>query len=936
MKQLLKPVWVYVTVAIPAAVLFFLYGSAFQVIRSLLDKGVMTAWISFGSVLLALTLSFCGYAMYCQLKRKTLDPRFGFFLVAGFVAFIYVFLFNSTKIIPLNVPQWMLYEGDLILYVFTFFMPGIAYGLLLCVMWFTPEGKDYKTPVNIIFLVAIPVSWYIAFHVLMPAFSNLHNTVILEHSALILFISSTLVFLFFLVRIFYLVIIHRDFTEKGILLLVQIPFLIILPVLCFVINNTQGSLTGGLFGDFSNPAYYVYAVVNGILFIIPDFSNKAGRLFLLFLRSLTYPLVIYFFCVLLPFFPLSIVAILAIGFGFLMLTPIVVMILATYRILNDFRFLSGHYHKAVAVMVFLIGFAVIPATVAGKFSYDKSNLRKALDYLYASDYSSLSSEGINVQRFIKTMDAIKANKQMQGRRPVKRKPYISPFFEWFVLDNLTLSEKKLRQIDLVFTDTSDIKTEGSRRERLSRPAAFPPKCVSLRTEETDTSSSHASTWIHMEIENGPTDTTEYSTSFTVPEGCWISDYYLEINGKREYGILAEKKTATWVYQQITTRERRDPGILFYSEGNNRLTLRIFPFASKEKRKTGFRIEHIEPCSFTVDGIKALSALPKITPSNPIAAEGQLGWAIPAAYKSTLPLVSRQPYYHFIIDCSKSTLDQTDEYIGKIDEFLKNNGHMKKPVFTLMNYTGKTVVQENWKEELKKYPKEGGFFLEKALKAIVLQLMDEKDNTYPVPVVVTDDIENAVILGDFSGFHTLIPELGQFVVLNTKGTVTARTFERPNAVAQFTGINASPTRIWSGTGGNSAYLPDDGKMSIVPTISTKPVTVALSGKDKWNTGLAINLMEMNLAIFPRDLDRKWLAIIKAGFASNILSRQTTFIVLENEAQKLALIKKQKTVLDSKKALDIGEEHRMSEPPIIYLLMALFFYFLWRQRRRAHHG
>jgi hypothetical protein len=920
MNQFLRPVWVYLVTALPAAILLFLFGGAYQVVGSLLSKENKLLWVVFGTCLILMNLAFCGYALYQQIRREKIKPALGFCIVGGYIPFLYLFLYNASRVIPFNVPQWMLYEGDLTLYVFTFLMPGIGYGLFLLMLWLTPADKKHSKALNVIPLVGVPAFWYLFYQVGL--------SVVIEadwamHAFLILLIISTTVFLLFLIRLAYLTFV-RGWKSEALSVVAKSIVLLVLPITGLIFNKNFESFSGGggFFGDFSHPVFYVLAVLNGLLYIVPSPEHKLLRTVLFIGRSITYSFVVYFFFVLLPFFPLSVIAIIALGFGFLMLTPIIVMLVTTNILLKDIRYLTGQYSRYVPILLFVIGFMVIPVWMVIRFAQDKASLHRALEYVYSPDVSDITSKGPDPRGLMKTIEAIRANKDMRGRRPVQRKPYISPFFEWFVLDNLTLSDQKLKNLEMVFTDASDTTTAAIGRESLASPASDPPRIGKVTTDE-ESSRGFQSTWVHLDITNGSSNSTEYTTSFTLPEGCWISDYYLEIGGKREYGILAEKKAATWVYQQITTRERRDPGILFYTEGKNRIAFRVFPFSAQETRRTGFRVDHIEPFRFSIDGMQISSAMPANPVQTVVRAADGLGYVILSKVKNSLPIVNRTPYFHFIIDCSKSAEGNVAEFKTRIDSFLaRQNFIASAPVVTLMNYRGKTVAGLSWKEEYERFPKSGGFFLERALKSALFEAYEKQEGTFPIPVVLSDELEQAVVAGDFSGFMGLVPEVDRFFVLGSDGGLTAHPFAK-SFLTEATVVGdlhpSIPTRVWM-QNANCFYLPDDSTLSIVPLIQPKPALPSING-DRWQAGLQLRLFETVCELCPRDADRNWLAAVKGSFASHVLTRTTSFIALENEAQRQALLKKQKTVLNARKALDIGEEQRMSEPSF-WIILGVF--------------
>ena len=95
------------------------------------------------------------------------------------------------------------------------------------------------------------------------------------------------------------------------------------------------------------------------------------------------------------------------------------------------------------------------------------------------------------------------------------------------------------------------------------------------------------------------------------------------------------------------------------------------------------------------------------------------------------------------------------------------------------------------------------------------------------------------------------------------------------------------------------------------------------------------MWMNMELFPSKTEGNSLSLIKQSFRTGIMIPLTSFIALENEAQRQALLRKQERVLSANKSLDIGEESEMSEPGmaimIIVLLLAALFIQIGKHRR-----
>ncbi|MCG8572786.1 MAG: hypothetical protein MJB14_21855, partial [Spirochaetes bacterium] len=75
------------------------------------------------------------------------------------------------------------------------------------------------------------------------------------------------------------------------------------------------------------------------------------------------------------------------------------------------------------------------------------------------------------------------------------------------------------------------------------------------------------------------------------------------------------------------------------------------------------------------------------------------------------------------------------------------------------------------------------------------------------------------------------------------------------------------------------------------------------------------------------DRLWFSLFQQSIQLNTLSRVTSFVVLENQAQEIMLKKKQEQVLSAKKTLDASDEIiEMSEPHLFFLLILFLLFIL----------
>lgn len=152
--------------------------------------------------------------------------------------------------------------------------------------------------------------------------------------------------------------------------------------------------------------------------------------------------------------------------------------------------------------------------------------------------------------------------------------------------------------------------------------------------------------------SGRTDTQEAIYTFFLPEGGVVTALSLWIEGKEEPGILTARSRAKEAYNTIVGRERRDPAVVFWQEGNQ-VRVRVFPVTREMPRQ--FRIGVTAPLSLQeqtlayenvrFDGPSALTASERDTvffAGNGVFAE------TPALFKnetSGAAITYKGPYHH---------------------------------------------------------------------------------------------------------------------------------------------------------------------------------------------------------------------------------------------------------------------------------------------------
>lgn len=930
MKNLLNPKWLLLINTAPLLLLFSLLLAKYQVIESMLTSTHLYYWKFYGGILALIGITNLIYTSYLIGKKRSVAPFYGLVALPIYILFLYSYGNNIDAIIPFNIPQW-LFPEHLLLYVGTFLMPTLAYALFILVYHFTPMDEQQRAGSNFLYAVLIPFSWYMFSQLIMPFWQPVDSE-FMGHIMIIGIIMGTVLFLFFLIRGIYVISVKKAEKWRPYALAWKIPIAIIFPLLGLALNNGligfKYSYGSGIFGDFADSSFYILAILNGILLCLPNLSNFPYRLGLFIGRASTFAYTFYFFLVFLPYLPLSVIAILALGTGFLMLTPLVLFVIHINELSHDFAYLQQQLSKKFIWSIALMGFTIIPLFITGAYLKDRQNLHQALDYLYHTNYEKIYE--IDAKALAHTLHRINSNKE--GGRDFDfghHTPYLSSWYTWLVLDNLTLSDTKINQMERVFlgeasfsTGTENIQNEGVDISQVSTRTEYIPDQDAWRT------------WVDLEISNNSENSwiSEYATTIELPTGCWISDYYLYVGDRKEMGILAEKKTAMWIFSQIRGTNR-DPGLLHYLTGN-KVAFRVFPFAEHEVRKTGIEFIHKRPLTLQIDEHTIQLGNPE--DSSPFAAISTPHVDFITAHRKTsLDTIQRQAYYHFMLDVSKGKEEAIGEYKERISALVAKNylGQSLHKISLINTYAKTFEMNEDWEKQLASQSVEGGFYLERAIKEALIVHYKKKEFYYPVFVVVTENMYEAVLDKDFADLQFSFPEGGQFYHLQEDGALATHSLIKNPQFADTTKANPSLTKAviaYPNKENPLAFLPNDNQASFVLREDKFRLSSDEIKPKDWATALNIAGKRRVHQLYPQLAEKEWLSSIRSSFLSRILTPSTAYIVVETAAQKEMLFQKQKQVLNGNKSLDLGEDMtRMSEPGFWLLLLLFGTFLLWRK-------
>jgi hypothetical protein len=936
MKNFLSPWWVIGVVIIPHLLLVGLFWSSYYVIASHLTPLNLIYWTNYGLSLGLITVGSAIYATFCFVKKRVLHAGFGIVTLISHSAILGAFLQDSSQIIPSGIPPWVFIDGDLGLYVYTLLMPAALYGLILSVVVFTPKVYETNTFLNFLWAIMIPIFCYILVAGTPFLRMNFSESIFMRHLSVIFLVLLVLAFLFYSVRFFYVLILKQYALVKREPLFWKILFLFIAPLLGLYFNDRFEHI----FGDFGKFDIYLIALCNGLLLCLPTFGNQRLRLILFALRSVGFAYIVYFTLVFMPFLPLVLPAVLIYGLGILMLMPLVNFIMQGYTLSQDYVYLRQAWNIGLLRTVFVVGFATLPALLLWECAKDRENLHKALAYLYETDFQTkaptIDDDAIAqvLQNVSNTKDRRGGNLMMNNKGQM---PYISAFYRWYVLGRLTLSDEKINELSQVFLGKEFIQNTPSNR---TAPNNTQVVLDSLWTETTYHSETQTySTWLHTKTRNlSELPMQEFRTEFHLPQGVWISDYYLDLpNGTREKGILAERKAATWIYQQITA-VRRDPGILEYNS-NGKVTWRIFPYLAGEVRTSGIQFLHKEPLkkpkspplqragdSTQRSGIKNIALEIDSSAVKEILLEKGAIRYIPASMKANLPIVTRPLQYFFVLNNGKESTNKTAFYIQQVKQTVAENHINPQHVqIVLTDYQTESFgMQGGWEVRLQARKTKGGFYWERAVKQILSK--NYVDNSFqPVIIVLGEQNLNSTVLRKVENMGVAFSETEAIYWLlpkETSYTILPVGRQEQGNLRKTSTFSANAVRAYPDTKKPLAYLPDNGKPSVILQGKLSLEKLAnMTQKKSWEAGLYLWASERVYEMYPNEGQARWFANIQTSFRTQIQIQGTSFIALEDELQKQTLLAKQKQTLTAKHYLDTHEEElrRMSEPVWIWVVV-----------------
>lgn len=926
-----SPLGILLAHTLPAIVLFLLYGGMVRVVQPLLSTEAMHLWRVYGALLAGITAVSTLYAIVLLVTKRPVHILYSVLIFCCYVPLLWGFVEQTEILIPWEIPRWMMPE-DAVLYSFRLLSIPLVHALFILIAGSLVRDRNGSPLRDLLIAVSIPLGAYLFVQVVEPWRRGFDFE---RHVWLVLMVVAVVLFLFFLLR-GIVVLAQRRSPSDMVATLLHILVGLVLPVLGLAVNNGIFKMdVNGVFGDLGHWGFYIVAVLNGIAVAWGSSTDPRIRSWQFVLRAIGFSYVLYFFVLFVPLLPLSIIAVLAVGVGFLLLAPVLLFMVQGLQLVKDMRFLRTHYSISTLIPVLCASLLVLPTIITIRYLHHRTVLHDALAYVYQADPSQKGVDHLNAEALRTVLDHVESNKE-RNRLGGSHTPFLSPWYNYVVLDNLSIGSEKMSDLRTIFFDAPLVVSERS----LWRPETEQVHLYEANARtHYDAQQQIWRTWVDLTIRNTEAVQGEYVTAFNLPAGAWISDDYLMIGDRRVKGILAEKKAATWVYQQIVSY-RQDPSIIRYI-GPDRVQLRVFPFGEIEERKAGFEVLHKEPFSLEVDGCTLLlgdteHAPPTVAITSP---EGNAVY-IPAALKRTLPKVERKANVHFMVDGTEKFRPFRQAALHQIEQAIVTQ-HLDPTAITLHivdAYPTAVPWNEKAKDRYLEYKGEGGSFTDRAVRNVLIAACAHPDATRPVIVLVpSNDPESGYVpfkwLENLGDVAACIPEGSMFYTLES-GILKVRSFLSPEEdLPQETAVDLAatvPVRAWPSTELPQAYLSMEPGAAIAMLHAAHGGTATKYAQDNWSDALSLEGRWRAGLLRPDGGTAAWRDLVRGSFQVQVLTPVTAWMCLEDDAQRNALLKKQEEMLQANAALDASDETvtRMSEPGMLWLLVPILL-ALWNR-------
>ncbi|MEM1007388.1 MAG: MSEP-CTERM sorting domain-containing protein, partial [Myxococcota bacterium] len=761
-----------------------------------------------------------------------------------------------------------------------------------------------------------------------------------------------------------------------------------------ILYNIATQRRSGPLGDLSHPIFFVLTIVNAcfLLFPSPPRSHSLSphtpqwNILLFFARLSTYPFTLFFFFLLIPLLPLSWVLLLYFGIGLPMMAPSFLLGVHTWQLLEDWKHIRPQLSLLKCSALVVAGLSLLPLLTTSSFFYDRMVLHRALRQLYRTPYEPVSSVSQGqMKRILRYDNSLRPKmRQLHGVTP----PLLSRLYQSIVFNQGLLPKSKRAHLEKVFLST---RNHNRTLKKSSQPSTFPKhpedpykllytqtsastrprtayscddthpvKIIDLHTKTIwDPQIKSFRSKVHLELQSFACHErmSEFAQTFSIPQGVWISSYFLRIKGKDVVGALTERGSTLWLYRQVLRRQR-DPGLLYYTAQRN-LRLRVFPFLRNQVRHTGFTILHPNPFVLRIGKYKRALALPQSHPTRQLQTfHTPTG---PAIYitgqtKQELPKLIRKRHVHLIVDRSRYAA-RSDTWRNEVQWWI-SRVHQRDPnaklTLTYANLRTQSHSCDQGRQCLQSPPsREGVFLLERTIQNLMhkYHLPARHAHRHPIFLIYSDAPNNSLFSPSLYRLKFYIPECSAIYFFHPpskKGALKSTPHPTPSAkiwAYPLQGQAIYPTNFnnvfrpkqvyaWPDARHPKAYFSNDRRDEIRQVLTTPNTTSPSRPPHRpslWEQGAQLYVAHQR-AWLAKHPQQAWLTQIRQSWSTKLLSPVTSFSVFETQAQWNRLKQRQRQVLSGKTFLQV-QTIRMDEPTLWPFLLLLLLVWVAHKIRSA---
>lgn len=876
------------------------------------------------------------------------------------IAFLWLITAWLHELLPQSVTVWILPPDEVLYYQYILMMPVIFYTGLRLSCFKLPILRITDFSITTATLIMVPICSYLFVYVFDMIFRhwNIPGLILI-----ILFIVATVITMMAFLRVLTFIYIWLNEFKAGHLVLLLAVGLAG-PIGGLAANNVIPFPC-----DFQSVSVYVLAVINGLILLIAFRQGSKKEALAWVARCLMYPFSLYFFLVFLPFLPLSLLAMIAFGSGFLILAPTALFIVHTRKIVDEGKRVANLLGLKTALLLFFAACAVIPAIITIEALLDRHALVQAVDVVYNPDYEKAKID-------IKPESVKRSLLKLRDTKDGIFLPFISPFYNKVVFNGMVLPDHKMNDIYMMFLGeempTSESRVRPGLGRRLSfrgRPVRMPERNVEISniTIEERREGEFITAEIQLTLANMGAEQSEFASNIQLGLGVMVSGYWLKVGDDKVSGHIFEKKAAMWVYHMIRDVTRRDPGLLIY-KSDNLLKLSVYPFGRGQQRLTGIELiypaglkpfvkigDRILEIGSNTDQIQEKILLIKTDQNNTSV-------ILPDKILGTMPSVQRKPYLHFIVDSSANADETFDSFGKRMAQIAADFGHATHCRITLANYESFditdgmmsiTEIDRIMTNAAEKSPNfKGAFCYERAIKQKLLEfrstaLTDIKNKLdVPVFVVIMAPDSKTVSFGDMSSFERFVPDMEKYYIATDNQKLLAVEFSDKESIESEIQIPAPVVLL--GCGDSTPVVVKESGWAFLEFLGGDSTLKVYDSNDKgfsnienftplnsdivYAQGLAAWEKYRNTGYCPYTINDELPDIVKMSRDCGIMTPLTSYIVLENTAQLEMLKRREIQGLDSNQALDFDEFMESPAPSVIFLAPFAFALLFMNHRLR----